>query len=43
MTGGLTGSYPQTFVLTDTEADGVEPGAAHVFVSETGMLFFPAH
>jgi 2-polyprenyl-6-methoxyphenol hydroxylase-like FAD-dependent oxidoreductase len=34
------GSYPQTFVLADTEADGVEPGAAHVFVSETGMLFF---
>jgi 2-polyprenyl-6-methoxyphenol hydroxylase-like FAD-dependent oxidoreductase len=35
-------SYPQTFVLADTEADGVEPGAAHAFVSETGMLlFFP--
>ena len=34
------GSYPQTFVLADTEADGVEPGAAHVFVSETGFLFF---
>jgi len=33
-------SYPQTFVLADTEADGVEPGAAHVFASETGMLFF---
>jgi len=33
-------SYPQTFVLADTEADGVEPGAAHVFLSETGMLFF---
>jgi 2-polyprenyl-6-methoxyphenol hydroxylase-like FAD-dependent oxidoreductase len=36
------GSYPQTFVLADTEADGVEPGAAHAFVSATGMLFlFP--
>jgi 2-polyprenyl-6-methoxyphenol hydroxylase-like FAD-dependent oxidoreductase len=36
------GSYPQTFVLADTEADGVEPGAAHVFVSATGLLlFFP--
>jgi 2-polyprenyl-6-methoxyphenol hydroxylase-like FAD-dependent oxidoreductase len=36
------GSYPQTFVLADTEADGVEPGAAHVFVAATGMLlFFP--
>ncbi len=34
------GSYPQTFVLADTEADGIEPGAAHVFVSQTGMLFF---
>src|SRR5262249_57753609 len=33
-------SYPQTFVLADTGADGVEPGAAHVFVSEAGMLFF---
>ena len=33
-------SYPQTFVLDDTEADGVEPGAAHVFLSETGTLFF---
>jgi len=33
-------SYPQTFVLADTEADGIEPGAAHVFVCQTGMLFF---
>ena len=33
-------SYPQTFVLADTEADGVEPGAAHVFASGAGMLFF---
>src|SRR6266508_3076829 len=34
--------YPQTFVLADLEADGIEPGAAHVFVSEPGMLlFFP--
>jgi 2-polyprenyl-6-methoxyphenol hydroxylase-like FAD-dependent oxidoreductase len=38
--GFVGGSYPQTFVLADTEADGVEPGAAHVFLSETGMLFF---
>ncbi|HEX4658170.1 MAG TPA: FAD-dependent monooxygenase [Streptosporangiaceae bacterium] len=36
------GSYPQTFVLADTEADGIEPGAAHFFVCATGMLlFFP--
>jgi 2-polyprenyl-6-methoxyphenol hydroxylase-like FAD-dependent oxidoreductase len=34
------GSYPQTFVLADVEADGLEPGAAHVFLSGQGMLFF---
>jgi 2-polyprenyl-6-methoxyphenol hydroxylase-like FAD-dependent oxidoreductase len=34
------GSYPQTFVLADTEADHLEPGAAHVFLSRAGMLFF---
>ncbi|HEX5597393.1 MAG TPA: FAD-dependent monooxygenase [Micromonosporaceae bacterium] len=35
-------SYPQTFVLADTEADGIEPSAAHVFLSEHGILFlFP--
>ncbi len=33
-------SYPQTFVLTDASADGVEAGAAHVFLSDRGMLFF---
>lgn len=33
-------SYPQTFVLADVEADGVAPGAAHVFLSGNGMLFF---
>ncbi|SIM86473.1 FAD-dependent monooxygenase [Micromonospora cremea] len=36
------GSYPQTFVLADLEADGLSGGAAHVFLSEHGMLFlFP--
>jgi 2-polyprenyl-6-methoxyphenol hydroxylase-like FAD-dependent oxidoreductase len=36
------GAYPQTFVLADVEADGIEPGAAHVFLSEHGILFlFP--
>jgi 2-polyprenyl-6-methoxyphenol hydroxylase-like FAD-dependent oxidoreductase len=36
------GSYPQIFVLADVDADGIEPGAAHVFLSERGMLFlFP--
>ncbi|MEU4679124.1 FAD-dependent monooxygenase [Micromonospora sp. NPDC023737] len=35
-------SYPQTFVLADLEADGICGGAAHVFLSEHGMLFlFP--
>jgi 2-polyprenyl-6-methoxyphenol hydroxylase-like FAD-dependent oxidoreductase len=34
------GSYPQTFVLADVEADGLEPGAAHVFLSAAGTLFF---
>jgi len=33
-------AYPQTFVLADLEADGIEPDAAHVFLSERGMLFF---
>ena len=36
----LGGSYPQTFVLADTEADNLETGAAHVFLSPAGMLFF---
>ncbi|MGH8775013.1 MAG: FAD-dependent monooxygenase [Jiangellaceae bacterium] len=33
-------AYPQTFVLADVEADGIEAGAAHVFMSPRGMLFF---
>ncbi|MPV35944.1 monooxygenase [Georgenia subflava] len=33
-------AYPQTFVLSDLEADGIDPGSAHVFVSGRGMLFF---
>ena len=33
-------SYPQTFVLADVDADGIETGAAHVFLSDQGMLFF---
>jgi len=33
-------SYPQTFVLADVDADGVEPGAAHAFVADSGVLFF---
>jgi 2-polyprenyl-6-methoxyphenol hydroxylase-like FAD-dependent oxidoreductase len=34
------GAYPQTFVLADLEADGIEAGAAHAFVSSLGFLFF---
>ena len=33
-------SYPQTFVLADVDADGIETGVAHVFLSDQGMLFF---
>jgi 2-polyprenyl-6-methoxyphenol hydroxylase-like FAD-dependent oxidoreductase len=33
-------SYPQTFVLADVDADGLDTGTAHVFVSPHGMLFF---
>jgi 2-polyprenyl-6-methoxyphenol hydroxylase-like FAD-dependent oxidoreductase len=36
------GSYPQTFVLADVDADGVTPDAVHVYLSGHGMLFlFP--
>ena len=35
-------AYPQTFVLADIEATGVEPGAAHAFIAARGiLLFFP--
>jgi 2-polyprenyl-6-methoxyphenol hydroxylase-like FAD-dependent oxidoreductase len=34
------GAYPQTFLLADAEVDGIEPGAAHVFLSARGMLAF---
>ncbi len=34
------GTYPQTFVLADLEADGIEPGRVHVYLSDAGMLFF---
>lgn len=33
-------SYPQTFVLADADADGLDTSTAHVFVSPSGMLFF---
>ena len=33
-------AYPRTFVLADLHADGLDPGAVHVFLSAAGMLFF---
>ncbi|MGW2524973.1 FAD-dependent monooxygenase [Streptomyces sp. NPDC001617] len=36
----LGSAYPQTFLLADLEADGLEPGAAHTFMTDAGMLFF---
>jgi 2-polyprenyl-6-methoxyphenol hydroxylase-like FAD-dependent oxidoreductase len=38
--GFAGGDYPQTFVLADAEAEGIEPGATHVFLSERGNLAF---
>lgn len=35
-------AYPQTFVLADAEADGIEPGSVNIFLSAEGiLLFFP--
>jgi 2-polyprenyl-6-methoxyphenol hydroxylase-like FAD-dependent oxidoreductase len=34
------GTYPQTFLLADLEVDGLEPGAAHTWLTDAGMLFF---
>jgi len=33
-------TYPQTFLLADLEVDGLEPGAAHAYLTEAGVLFF---
>jgi 2-polyprenyl-6-methoxyphenol hydroxylase-like FAD-dependent oxidoreductase len=33
-------SYPQTFVLADVEADGIQVGEAHAFLAPRGLLFF---
>lgn len=33
-------AYPQTFVLADLPADGLDPGAVHVHLAGAGMLFF---
>jgi 2-polyprenyl-6-methoxyphenol hydroxylase-like FAD-dependent oxidoreductase len=40
---GFTGHrYPQTFLLADLEANGLEPGAVHSWLGDAGMLFlFP--
>ena len=34
------GRYPQTFLLADLDADGLDPGAAHVWFGQHGPLFF---
>ncbi|WP_262849750.1 FAD-dependent monooxygenase [Mumia quercus] len=37
----FTGStYPQTFVLADVDASGLERGRIHAFLGEEGLLFF---
>ncbi|MFC4607335.1 FAD-dependent monooxygenase [Streptomyces maoxianensis] len=33
-------AYPQTFALADLEVDGLEKGAAHVYMTDAGVLFF---
>lgn len=36
------GGYPQTFLLADLEADGLEPDSLNAFISDAGpFLFFP--
>ena len=34
------GRYPQTFLLADADADGLEPDTAHVWLGANGPLFF---
>jgi 2-polyprenyl-6-methoxyphenol hydroxylase-like FAD-dependent oxidoreductase len=34
------GAYPQTFVLADLDAEGLDAGAVHVHLTGAGMLFF---
>jgi 2-polyprenyl-6-methoxyphenol hydroxylase-like FAD-dependent oxidoreductase len=38
--GFVGAAYPQTFLLADLEVDGLEPGAAHTYLTGQGMLFF---
>lgn len=40
---GFAGTaFPQTFVIADLEADGVQTGRVHAYVNEAGMMFlFP--
>jgi 2-polyprenyl-6-methoxyphenol hydroxylase-like FAD-dependent oxidoreductase len=33
-------AYPQTFALADLDATDLDPGAAHTYISDAGMLFF---
>jgi 2-polyprenyl-6-methoxyphenol hydroxylase-like FAD-dependent oxidoreductase len=38
------GRYPQTFLLADAEADGLDAGAAHVWFGSTGpVVLLPVH
>lgn len=38
---GFSGTaFPQTFVIADLEADGLEPGRLHAYIGEPGMMFF---
>jgi 2-polyprenyl-6-methoxyphenol hydroxylase-like FAD-dependent oxidoreductase len=38
---GFTGGrYPQTFLLADADADGIEPGTVHVWFGPHGPAFF---
>ncbi|MGW0476298.1 FAD-dependent monooxygenase [Streptomyces coeruleorubidus] len=33
-------AFPQTFLLADLEVDGLERGAVHTYMTESGILFF---
>ncbi len=38
---GFSGmAFPQTFVIADLEADGLQAGRIHAYLSDAGMMFF---